>query len=176
MSDVQTIDEDLFPEEAEPRGFSIDTLEKAEWALDKIGKAENRIQRFTELVAKRKTEMDARLAEVTKPDRETVSRMGEMIRPWAELEIAKAGKRKSMQLMGGEVGFRQSPARLEVDDPDAAVVALEAEHPECVRVKKEVAKTEVKKLIESTGMMPAGVRLVAGEIRFYIEAGTKQIA
>ncbi len=170
MEDLTKYVDELFPEEKEPQGFTIDTQQKAEWALDKIARAEGRIQRFRDAVTAAKARLDQRLEEVTKADLNTVERLGAMVRPWAEVEIAKIGNRKSVKLLGGTVGFRQSPARLEVTDPNAAIAWLEANQPASVRVKKEVDKVNVKELVMAGGEVPPGCELVAGDVRFYIEA------
>jgi len=163
------LEEALLPEEQGPQNFQVDTLEKAEWAIRKIARAEARIQAFIALAEKRKAEIDERLKEVTRADRLAVDQLGQLIRPWGEVEIAKAGKKKSMKLLGGEIGFRTTQ-HLEVIDEAAALASLENGHPECIRVKREVDKTATTKLIKEKGEVPDGVEL-ASTTRFYIQAG-----
>ena len=173
MSNIELIEDDLFPmPEANGEGFHIDSVEKAEWALSKIASAEKRILDREMMADALIYRIKERLGDITKQDRDTVENMKAMLHPWAEVEIAKQGKTKHVKLLGGEVGFRQSPARLEVIDTDAALSSL----PEsCIRIKKEVDKTATKKLIETTGELPDGVELVPGEVRFYVEAKGLQI-
>lgn len=172
---MNDLERELFPEEQEAQGFVVDTQEKAEWALSKIARSEHRLQELAALAEAAKARIDARLAEITKGDRATVARLGDMIRPWASVEVAKNGKRKSVQLLNGTVGFRQSPASLVVTDEAAAVAWLEEHGGDFIRVKKEVKKGELKKAIEANGELPDGVELHAGEVRFYVEAARPEI-
>ena len=164
-------DMDFFADDAPAKeGFTVDSLEAAEWCLTKIGRAETEITRFETMAASLKARIDARLEEITKRHRDTCEHMTTLIRPWAELEIAKQGKVKSMKLLSGTVGFRQAPSSLVVTNETDAVMWLENETlTDCVRVKKEVVKSAVKKVIEEKGIIPDGCELKAGEVRFYVE-------
>jgi phage host-nuclease inhibitor protein Gam len=176
MNNLAHFEDELFPEEAQAEGFVVDSMDKAEWALSKIARSEHRISMLSELAAKAKARIDARLEQITKGDRASVANLGEMIRPWAEVEVAKNEKRKSIQLLGGVVGFRQSPGRVEVTDEAAAISWLLAKNEsECIRIKQEINKIAVKKRIEQTGELPAGITFAAGEVRFYIEAARPEI-
>ncbi len=176
MSDITRLEDELFPEEHQSQGFLVDSAEKAEWALSKIARSEHRIQELAALAEAAKARIDARLEEITKADRATVARLGDMIRPWASVEVAQNGKRKSIQLLNGTVGFRQSPASLVVTDEAAAVAWLEANGGAFVRVKKSVDKLGLKKAIEEGGPLPDGVELPPAEVNFYVEARRAEIA
>lgn len=160
--DLGTVDKDTVP-------FKIDSLSKAEWALSKIGRADAEIERFTKMAAGMKERIDARLAEICKHHHATKESMVFLLRPWADLELARAGSRKSVKLLSGTVGFRQAPASLVVTDEAEAVKWLKEHAPECVRTKEEVKKTECKKRIQETGEMPAGTEWKPGEVSFYAE-------
>lgn len=192
MGDIQTFDafmdiaEDDITDMMGPNdmGFVVDSREKAEWAMRKISRAEASIQENAAAaqaeIEKAQAYIDrirTRLHEINRVDEQTVAYLGQLIRPWAETEIAKNGKRKSLPLLGGTVGFRASPDSLEVTDPDAAIAWLK-EHTagtSCLRVKEEIDKREVKKLIEFSGEIPDGVQMKKGEIRFYVEAAIPEI-
>ncbi len=165
MSDME-----LFEEEEKPlaQDFKVDSLEKADWAMRKIGRAEAEIDRFTELAKDMKARIDARLALITGHHQKTIEAMSYLLRPWAEVEIARSGKARSFKLISGVVGFRQSPERLEVEDADSVISWLESNHREdCIRLKKEVDKTQVKDLIKETGQLPDGCSLKQGDITFF---------
>jgi phage host-nuclease inhibitor protein Gam len=165
MGDIQLFDDDLFPQPADVGnvGFVIDTTDKAEWALSKIGAAETRIADATERVAFVIARLKERLEHITATDRASVERLTDMLRPWANVEIAKRAGPRSVKTLAGVVGFRQSPARVEV-------TSLEGLPESCIRIKKEADKAAIKALIESTGEIPDGVELVPGDVKFYVEA------
>ena len=120
--------------------------------------------------------IDTRLSEIVKPHVQTCEVMTDFLRPWADVEIAKANGKRSVKLLSGTVGYRQNPARLEVTNEATAVAWLKEHHGEnLIRVKEEVKKTETKKFIEAVGELPDGVELKAGEVRFYAEPLPEQI-
>lgn len=161
------------PEEVVPQGFTVDSLEKAEWALSKIGEADAEVDRFSKMAAKLKADycarIDTRLAQITKPHTATRERMIELVRPWADVEVAKANGKKSVKLLSGTVGYRQAPASLVVTDEEAAVMWLKNHAAGCIRTKEEINKSFTKKFIEENGEVPDGVELRAGDIRFYVD-------
>jgi phage host-nuclease inhibitor protein Gam len=167
-SDIEFFGEE---EKQVEQGFVIDSLEKAEWAISKIVQADVQIDRFTVMAETLKARIEARLAEIVKNHHVTKDAMISMLRPWAEVEIAKQGKARSMKLLGGTVGFRQAPSRLEVMDEAAALKYFHDRQgaQDCIRVKEEVSKTAAKKLIEQTGEIPDGCELKSGEVSFYAE-------
>ncbi len=165
--DLLSVDDD---EEPVAAGFSIDTMDKADWALRKIGRAERNIAQMEHLASALKAKIDARLAEIRKPYDRTVAAMTELLRPWADREMAELGIR-SVKLISGKLAFRQNPAHLEVADEDAAIAWLQANnHSNAVRIKASVEKNVVKEIIKTSGEIPAGMELVAGDVRFVVEA------
>jgi phage host-nuclease inhibitor protein Gam len=160
-------------EEAQaPEGFICDSLSKAEWCLKTKGRAEEEIERFTamakQLIEEETYRINMRLAEIIKPHLRTLEDMTTFLRPWSEVEIAKAHGKKSVKLLSGTVGFRKEPKSLEVEDEEKAVVWLEANgHADCVRVRKTVKKDETKKLIEDKGELPDSCKLMGGGEVFY---------
>lgn len=163
---------DLLGEQDEPvpHGFVVDTMDKADWALRTMGRAQAEIDRIETTAAALKARIDERLELVTKGQRNTIAAMEAFLRPWADVEVAKANGKRSVKLLSGTVGYRQSPASLDVQDEIAAVAWLKANgHTDMVRVKEEVQKAPVKKLIETAGELPDGVMLRPGAQHFYAE-------
>ena len=167
MSDLDLIGD---RDEVAPVGFVVDNLEKADWALRKIGGAQAEVDKIERYAMALKQRIDERVASILKPHLATIDAMTTFIRPWADVEIAKSNGKKSVKLISGTVGFRQAPASLVVNDEAAAIGWLQGHgKDELVRVKYEVNKTAVKKLIESSGEVPDGCEMKQGEIRFYAE-------
>jgi phage host-nuclease inhibitor protein Gam len=147
--------------------FTVDSLDKANWAMAKIARAEERAERRKLAAEAYKSRVDAWLTDANKADLDTVDHLTEMLRPWAETEIAKAGKTKHVKLLGGEIGYRQSPERLDWVGNDADLAAL----PDTLkRVKVEPDKVAAKAQIKATGEIPAGFNVVPGEVRWYVKA------
>ena len=160
---------EFFGEEEAPvkEGWKVDALEDAEWCLTKIGRAETEIDRFTIMAEVLKERINARLEEILKKHLGTIETMEILLRPWADVEIAKAGKAKSIKLLNGTIGYRSGQSSLVVNDEVAAVAWLKDHAAGCVRVNEEVKKTETKNFIEENGEIPDGVEMKAGNITFY---------
>jgi hypothetical protein len=153
-------------------GFVVDTQSKAEWAMATLARSERNIGMRKNTVREIQMKIEARLAEANKRDEDTVRKMTELLRPWAELEIAKQHGAKHLKLVAGDVGYRQNPDRLDVVNEKDAIAALP---PECIRTKVEVDKVAVKKLIKTTGEVPDGCMLVDGDVQWYVKTNVNDL-
>lgn len=77
-------------------------------------------------------------------------------------------KTRSIDLLNGRIGFRKSPAALEIEDADALLSWAKANLPEAVKTVETVQKTPCKKYVESTGEIPDGAVYSPGVDKFYI--------
>jgi phage host-nuclease inhibitor protein Gam len=177
MSSLEVFKEEDAPV---PEGFVVDSLSKAEWCLRTKGRAEDEIARFSamavQLIEEETYRINMRLAEICAPHLRTLEDMTAFVRPWAEVEIAKAHGKKSVKLLSGRVGFRTEAKSLEVEDEEKATAWLEANgHADCVRVKKTVKKDETKKLIEDKGELPDACKMAGGGQVFYAKPLHEQL-
>ena len=163
MSDLMEIIHD----EPEVKRFEVKDLDTANWAVGKMLAAESNIQRIRALADEYKRRIDEWAEKATKDDHATIEFFESEIRPFAEREIS-GGKKQSIKLMGATVGFRKTPARVEIEDEDALVGYCETFAPELVRVKKSVDKTEMRKRIEK-GEVFDGAHLEPGNVNFYVK-------
>jgi phage host-nuclease inhibitor protein Gam len=154
------------PSKVNAPSFDVTDLNSANWAMSKAAQAEKRIQQRSALASQYHEKIDAWLAEANKPDLQTVEFMQSLLGPWATRELA-TGKRKSLKLLGGTVGFRSSPPAVEVLDHDAALAYCKTFAPELVRIKEELDKKEIKKRLEG-GEVIEGVQLSVGHVKFYL--------
>lgn len=74
---------------------------------------------------------------------------------------------KSRRLPFGTIGFRQSPAKVEVFDVEKAL-AWARLHKLDITIKETVSKTVLKKAIEHTEDPPDGFQLVPGSSDFFV--------
>lgn len=93
--------------------FTPDTREKADWVLSKIADAKARAARIRE-----NAETMAKQAEAEATFMEW--RYGAALQAFARQELA-GGKRKSLTLYHGCIGFRTKPAGVQIGDPNAAL-------------------------------------------------------
>lgn len=163
MSDLMEVIHD----EPDKKRFEVKDLDTANWAVGKMRDAETRIQQYRALADEYKRKIDAWLEKATHDDQQTIEFFESEIRPYVEREIA-GGKKQSMKLLGATVGFRKSPASVEIEDEDAVVSYCETFAPELVRVMKSVDKTEMRKRLEK-GEVFDGAHLEPGSVRFYVK-------
>jgi Bacteriophage Mu Gam like protein. len=129
--------------------FVIDSLAKADWAVSKILSAEARNSRRAELASQLHERVDQWLTKASAPDNDSILHLTTILRPFAESEIARQRRSRTLLLPSGSVSLRKLPDRLDVVDRDAALSDCEASHPEAVIVKKDLSRSVLKSLIVS---------------------------
>ena len=105
--------------------FTPDTKEKADWVLSKIADARGRAARIRE-----NAERMARDAEREAEGLEW--RYGAALQDLARRELAAGGRKKSLTLYHGTLGFRTKPAGVAITDDAAALSWAKENAPEAV--------------------------------------------
>ena len=131
--------------------FAIDSLSKADWAISRILEAEARNARRAELAAKLHERVDSWLTKASSADNDSVAYLSMLLRPYADSEIAKQRRSRSLVLPSGIAQLRKLPDRLDIVDKDAALSYCESSHPEAVIVTKDLSRSVLKSLIVSQG-------------------------
>jgi phage host-nuclease inhibitor protein Gam len=175
MNDIDFFDDDEIDTPIH-QPFKIETLDQAEWAMRKIERARKEIARFDEAAQKVIDKIKARVEILAKSHKHTIESMTVLLEPWVSLEIAKQGKKRSYNMIGGTAGYRSSPNSIEITDEAAAIQWLE-EHKAigCVVIKKVVVKKAVHDLIKAKGEIPDGIEVKPGETKFYVNTNVDLI-
>jgi hypothetical protein len=148
---------------AVPRQFSICDEKSANWLVRKIETA-----RQYAVSVKLWADLEVRRAE--REENTLMFLFGRQIEGWAREEITKLnGKRKSLSLPGGKLGFRKEATKLVIDD-DAQVLLWAYTHcPVAIQTVQKLSRTIVKEHFEKTGEMPeSGVHIQLEQEKFYI--------
>jgi len=124
----------------------------AEQAADEIGRIQARANELKQAVAAREEWL--------------VANYGHILEDFARQEL-EGQKARSVSLLAGKVGFRKSPASVEIVDADAALVWAKTNCEDAI--KESILKTPIKKYIEETGEVPTGVEYLLGEDKFYMD-------
>jgi phage host-nuclease inhibitor protein Gam len=167
MNDIDFFEDD----ETKPADehFRIETLDQAEWAMRKIERARKEIARFDEAAQKVIDKIKARVETLAQTHKHTIESMTTLLEPWVSLEIAKQGKKRSYNMIGGTAGYRSNPNSIEVTDEAAAIQWLETHWAAgCIVTKKVVVKKAVHDLIKANGEIPDGIEVKPGETKFYV--------
>ena len=133
---------------AASESFQIDNDGKANWLVRKIVELRAYRDRVDQWAASEK-------ARAMHEEDFLMMRFGGQLRDWAAGQIAAfKGRRKSLGLPAGTVGFRRSPARLVVDDDASVIEWAKKSCPEAVEIVQKLSRSILKDYFERTGDMP----------------------
>lgn len=164
--------------------FIIDNLGKANWALKKIAALRYDLDKVNNLAnAEIEKIKEWQTKEKTRINSEIMS-FETRLRPFAEAAVADK-KKKSVNCPNGVFGFRDKAASFEVVNEAKLLDDLKKECPEYIRVKQEVAWSELKQslqlivdeetgaqtIITAAGQLIENVRYVPAQPTFYTKTG-----
>jgi hypothetical protein len=146
-----------------PKAFVVEDERSASWVIRKVVAAREYGERVRDWAAQ----------ERRRAEREEMTLMylfGRQIEQWAGNEITKLnGKRKSLVLPGGTVGFRKANAKLVVDDEQAVILWAKDNCPQAVVTVEKLAKIILDQYVHETGHSPEdGVHIEPETERFFI--------
>lgn len=171
--------EEVDPVTEKPK-FIIDNLGKANWALKKIAALRSDLNKVNDLANVEIEKIKAwQTKEKTRINYEIMS-FETRLRPFAEAVVA-GQKKKSVNCPNGVFGFRAKAEDFEVLNEAKLLEDLQKECPEYIRVKQEVAWSELKKalnlivdeetgaqtIITTAGQIIDNVRYVPAQTTFY---------
>lgn len=148
--------EALEDEVFQPEGFYPDTADKVDWVLSKIADARARAARIrenAELMAK----------EADRQAEGLLWQFGPALQDFARRELT--GKKKSIRLYHGVLGYRTKTASLTITNEPEARAWAEANCPTALRVD---SRALAARLME-TGEVIDGAQLVPAEEVFYVK-------
>lgn len=162
METNESPDEDI-ETPAVPEGFSIHDAPTANWLVKKVQQSRAYRKRVEQWAAR----------EIRRADNEErffLGHYGQQLEMWVRHQLAGLnGRRKSINLPAGCVGYRTEPPRLLVKDEQGLLAWCASNLPAAVVVERHVLKSVVKDHVGATGEVPTGAEVVEGGERFYIK-------
>ncbi|MFA9478032.1 host-nuclease inhibitor Gam family protein [Phycisphaerales bacterium AB-hyl4] len=154
-------------EEAEayglPEQFEVRDDDSANWVLRKIVEARQYAQRVTTWAEQEKKRAEHQEAFFW-------NRFGMQLRRWTQRQIAeRGGKRKSLDLPAGRVGFRAGKEKLVVCDETAAIAWADTHCPQAIQAKPRLLISELQQHLNDTGEVPEGVTVQPAGESFYVK-------
>lgn len=169
-------------------GFRVDDDKSANWLVRQITQA----RAYADQV-RQWAKDEVRRAE--REEEKLLYLFGAQLEDWCRDQLLRdGGRRRSVALPAGRVGFRKQPAQVQVMDEGQLESWCELEHPDAlaldvesrgetslalanllanaglpVTLKRRVLISEVRAMMRSTGELPAGVEVGASRDRFFIE-------
>ena len=147
--------------------FKVDTLDKANWASRKIIQAENRIEERNMLAQQYRDKIDNWLEKANKEDERSVEFMKSLLRPYLEEEIHKKNT-KTIKLLGVKISLWKTPERIEIVNFNLALSFCERHYPDTIITKKDLSKSEIKKIYQM-GIPVPGVIITGGAERVIVK-------
>ena len=146
-----------------PQRFVVNDERSANWLVRRIIAARDYGDRVKDWAAQ-----ERRRAE--REEQTLMYLYGRQIERWVQEEITRPnGKRKSLVLPGGTVGFRRAPAKLVVDDEKIVLSWAKQNCPQAVVIVEKLAKVILDTYVQETGHAPDdGVHVEPESERFFI--------
>jgi hypothetical protein len=145
-----------------PQQFEVRDRDSAEWLVRKVVEATNYIDRVKHQANR----------EIRRTQRERdflLLRYGPQLQRWARTELEKhKGRRKSILLLSGSVGWRSISTKLVIEDMLAVVHWAKKHCRKAVVVVEKVRKSTINEQFKTTGEIPDGIRVEPATERFYV--------
>jgi hypothetical protein len=149
--------------------FRIDSLAKADWALEVLAASDARKAENGAIADEARRRVDEWLARVNgQEDKDTAylrAVLEEFMSAQRPLILGAKSKKKSRELPHGVLGWKATPRKLVYDDEAAALAWAKARPVEegLYRVDYKLEKDAVKRLADSEQVIPPGARWEGGE-------------
>lgn len=146
-----------------PKQFAIDCEEHANWLVKKVVSARAYAERV-------KVWAEQELRRAQREEMTLLFLFGRQIEAWAKTEIEQFnGRRKSLNLPAGIIGFRTITPSLQVDDEQVVLIWAKENYPTAVVVVEKLSRAELTTVFEKTGEVPdTGAHVDPGGEKFFI--------
>jgi hypothetical protein len=161
-TEIDPDDSAIIHGEVEER-FSVRDEQSAAWVVRKIVEERTHRQRVADWY-----EAETRRSE--RREQFLLYRFGAELSDWTRHQLSRQyGKRRSIHLPSGTVGFRTEPTKVVVTDEITLIGWCRQHLPTAVKVVESVLKTEVSHHVKQTGECPDGAELAGGGEKFFIK-------
>jgi hypothetical protein len=146
-----------------PSSFSVHDDDSANWVIKKIVESREYAKRCA-------IWCECEQARAKREEEFFVFRFGQQLLDYTRLKIASAGgRRKSVSLPAGTIGFRTEPEKLVMDDEQAVIAWAKQHNPALVTTIEKLSKSALNEHLEKTGEIPdAGAHLEPAREKFYV--------
>ncbi len=154
------------PKKDSPAVAAVETREQAEQLLARKGALQGEAKRLKGTAQQKIVDIRERLADDLAPIEEEIAEIDAALEAWTEANLD--GKRKSLKLATGTVGFKLTPPKIELRLTAKSVVTRikEAGLAHCLRVE-EAPDLNALANLSSERLRELGCRRKAGERRFF---------
>jgi hypothetical protein len=158
--DTGAITPRLSAEVEPPDTFVVDDAISANWLVRKIVEARAYAKHVKQWA-------EGELRRAQREEQFFLERYGQQLEAWARQQIAN-GRRKSVKLPAGTMGFRSNPPRLDVLDDKKLIEWCRSSLPTALKIETHILKQHIKDHFTITGEIPDGATITGGGQRFYV--------
>ena len=150
--------------------FAVEGLSSAIWAIRRLRQIRAQEAAIREEAAAEMARITAWVERATKPLIEDAQYFEGLLTAYHAQQFAEDPHRKSIPLPGATLKSRALPDKVEVVDEATALEAAKAAgYHSLIRVREEIAKTELVKHLRETGEVLPGVTVTPQPRRFSVE-------
>ena len=145
-----------------PEQFHVHDLHSASWLVRRINEARAHAKRAADWA-------DREIRQARRDEEFFFMKYGRDLKLFAEAEISKMkGRRKSVSLPGGVIGFRSIAPKLVLDDMARALDWARRSCPSAIVISETVSKSAINTHLQNTGEIPDGSPVEAEHQKFYV--------
>lgn len=146
-----------------PEAFRVHDRPTAEWLVRKVVEADQHMVRV-------KQQAEREIARTRRERDFLLFRHGPELERWAKNQLDQhQGRRKSVLLLSGTVGFRKLAESLVVENEGRLLIWARKHCKKAIAVIERVSRTTLKQHLAATGELPDGVRIQPAQEKFYIK-------
>jgi hypothetical protein len=149
---MSNIDESLdnYLDEQITDRFTIDSLEKADWAVRKLSKHQRNIEQIKELSGKRIAAIVEWSAKEIAIEQSSVAYLESLLRPYAESQIKPTDKKRSLKVPSGSFGLKKRQPNFILDKEKLTAWAKQSA-PAFIKTEESVKWAELKETLTVKG-------------------------
>lgn len=153
--------EDRITGPAPVEGFTVDSLERADWAVRKIARSRRRLAEAKELAAAERKRIDEWEAEQVARCQSATEYLEELLTRYHRDVLKDDPKAKTIRLPAGELVARKLPDALVCDGGVDCIAWAELNAPDTVAVRKTVDRSKMKRrLVVGSTERPEGFEAI----------------
>ncbi len=143
--------------------FEINSAERANWLVRKLVECRQYAARARDFAGREQRR-------AAREERTLMWLFGRQLEAWTARQIAAdGGRRKSISLPAGTVGYRRVAAKLVVDDEAVVLAWAKRQLPEAVVGTERLSKAVLDDVMKTTGVIPPeGAHVAAASEDFYV--------
>jgi hypothetical protein len=166
----ENLESELFNSEVnERKPFEIDTQELAEWGINKVIKAQQRINQRESIAKEYFNKIHDWLDRSNKEDLQSINFLGYKLEIYARPKIENQ-KSNTLKLINGDLSFRKNPDSIIIVNEETAIAYCKKNNIDAIKVKESLLKTELEKHDNIPGVMKK-----SGHVKFAIKSNDIEI-